>query len=52
MSEDKPEVKHYDILELLAKLSNYSGLTYEIDEIKDGRIYSIKDVRIEKIRIK
>jgi hypothetical protein len=47
---DKPD--HYETLELLAKLSNFKGLFYEIDEIKDGRIISIKNVKIEKIELR
>jgi hypothetical protein len=43
------EDKRYEVLELLAKLSNYRGLTYEIEEIKDGRIISIKNIKIDKI---
>ena len=43
--------KKYETLELLAKLSNYRGLTYEIDEIKDGRIKSIKNIKIDKIEL-
>ena len=41
----------YRILEVLAKLADYRGLTYEIDEIKDGRIKSLKNVKIEKVEL-
>ncbi|MBM3703257.1 MAG: hypothetical protein FJW63_09815 [Actinobacteria bacterium] len=50
--EEGRKDKRYEILELLARLSNYKGLLYEIDEIKDGRIISIKNIRIEKIELK
>lgn len=49
MSEDKQGLVSYDILELLARLSNFKGLSYEIETIKDGRIVSIKNVKIEQI---
>lgn len=48
---DDEKLRHYDILELIAKLGNYKGIEYEIDEIKDGRIVSIRNVRIEKIEL-
>lgn len=50
MPEDKN--KRYEILELLARLSGYKGIDYEIEEIKDGRIVSIKNIRIERIELK
>lgn len=50
MTEDKKD--HYNILELLAKLADYKGVSYEIDEIKDGRIYSLKNIRIEKVTLR
>ena len=49
MQEEKDNLRHYEILELLRKLSGYKGVSYEIDEIKDGRIISIKNVKIDKI---
>ena len=42
---------YYKILELLAKLGNYKGVSYEIKEIKDGRIIKIKNIKIEEIDI-
>jgi len=48
MSEDS-KLKRYEILEVLAKLGNYKGVSYEIDEIKDGKIISIKNIKIDKI---
>jgi hypothetical protein len=45
-----PEPKdHYKTLELLAKLADYKGVSYEIGEIKDGRITKIKNVKIDEI---
>jgi len=38
----------YETLELLAKLSGYKGLSYDI-ELKDGRIIKLKNVKIEEI---
>lgn len=49
--EDKQEQPRYEILELLARISGYKGLSYEIDEIKDGRIQTIKNIKIEQIDI-
>ena len=51
MPEDKQD-KYYDILELLAKLSGYKGLSWEVNEIKDGRIHSIKNIKIDKIELR
>jgi acyl-CoA thioesterase len=48
---DTNKIDHYEVLEFLAKLANYKGVAYEIDEIKDGRIVSIKNVKIEKIEL-
>ena len=39
----------YEILELLARLSGFKGVHYEIAEIKDGRITKIKEVKIDEI---
>lgn len=50
MIED-PKLKRYEVLELLAKLGGYKGVSYEIDEIKDAKIISIKNVRIEHINL-
>lgn len=47
--ENKEINDRYEILELLARLSGYKGLNFEIDEIKDSRIISIKNIRIERI---
>ena len=49
MNEDK--LKRYEILEELAKLCKYKGLTYEIADIKDGRIKTIKNIKIESIEL-
>lgn len=46
---DEDRFKHYEILELLARLADHKGVIYEVDEIKDGKIFSIKNVRIERI---
>ena len=43
--------KPYKLLEDLARICNYQGLTYEIAEIKDGRIFKIKNIRIEEIEL-
>ena len=51
MPEEKEKLRHYEILELLRKISGYKGVSYEIDEIKDGRIISIKNVKIERIEL-
>ena len=51
MSEDKEKLSRYEVLELLARLANYKGITYEVDEIKDGRIISIKNVKIDKVTL-
>jgi hypothetical protein len=47
MEEDKN--KRYEKLEILARLADFRELSYEIDEIKDGRIHSIKNVKIGRI---
>ena len=48
MSEDDSK---YKILELLARLADFKGLHYEIGEIKDGRVKTIVNVRIDEIDI-
>ena len=50
MVEDKLKLP-YENLELLAKLANYKGLSYEIEEIKDGRIFIIKNIKIDRIEL-
>ena len=53
MSEpEEGKLKRYSRLEVLAELAGYKGLTYEIDEIKDAKIISIKNIRIEKVELK
>jgi protein subunit release factor B len=47
MPEEKKTV--YDVLEILARLANFKGVSYEIGEIKDGRIKTIKNIKIEEI---
>lgn len=49
MSDEERRLKRYDTLELLARLGGHKDIDYEIDEIKDGRIVSIKNVKIAKI---
>jgi hypothetical protein len=46
------KLQRYEVLEILAKLANYRGVSYEVDEMKDGRILSIKNVKIERIELK
>ena len=45
--EDKS--KRYEILELLAKIAGYKGVSYEVAEIKDGRIHKIKNLKIDEV---
>lgn len=45
------ELTQYKVLELLAKLCEYKGLHYEIGEIKDGRIITIINIRIDEINL-
>jgi hypothetical protein len=46
---EETNINRYNILELLAKLSSYKNLYYEIEEIKDGKITKIKNVKIDSI---
>ena len=48
--EDK--LKRDSILEELARLAKYKDFNYETDEIKDGRIISMKNIKISKIEHK
>jgi len=43
-------IKGYKILDLLAKLAGFKGVSYD-HEMKDGRIWKIKNIKIEEIDI-
>jgi len=47
--KDDEKKDRYDVLELLAKLASYKEVHYEIGEMKDGRIQTIRNVKIEEI---
>ena len=44
-------LKRYEILEELARLSGYKELEYDI-ELKDGRIVKLKNIKIKEIEVK
>jgi len=48
-SNKENKEKKYEVLEELAKLAGYKGLDFEVDEIKDGRLKSIKNVKIDNV---